>query len=85
MGQHRIRLRIILAVLVFSVSVYLSGCGGGGNGGGNNPPPSSSLCSQDASTKVYSCNINITITTQAPNEPSYSQTGGVSVTVANPQ
>ena len=42
-------------------------------------------CKQNSSTGVYNCNINITITTQAPNEPSYSQSGGVSVTVANPQ
>ncbi len=36
----------------------------------------------------YATNDNIfiiTITKQAPNEPSYSQSGGVSITVANPQ
>jgi hypothetical protein len=88
LGRHRIRLLIILPALVFSVAVSLSGCGGGGNGGGgggNNPPPTSSACNQNPATKVYNCNINITITAQAPNGPSYSQSGGVSVTVANPQ
>ena len=86
-GLHRIRLRIILAALVFSLAVSLSGCppGGGSGGGGNNPPPTASACYQNSSTKTYNCNINITIATQAPNEPSYSQSGGVSVTVANPQ
>lgn len=77
--RHHIRLRIILAVLIFSAAVTLSGCGGGGGGG--NPPPSVSYCNQNASTKVYSCNINFTIT----NTANYSQTGGVSVIVANPQ
>ena len=57
------------------------GGGGGSNGGGG----SSSICNQNSATNGYNCNINITITTQAPNEPSYSQTGGVSVTVANPK
>ncbi len=55
----------------------------GGGGGGT-----ASACNQNSSTNVYNlynCNINITITTQAPNGPSYSQTGGVSVTLANPQ
>ncbi len=54
--------------------------GGGGGGGGT-----ASICSSNSQTNVYNCNINITITTQAPNEPSYSQSGGVSVTVAIPQ
>ena len=60
--------------------------------GGGNPPQSggggggsSSICNKNSATNGYNCNINITITTQAPNEPSYSQTGGVSVNVANPQ
>ena len=53
--------------------------GGGGGGGG-----SASICNPNPAG-VYNCNINITITTQATNEPSYSQSGGVSVTVANPQ
>ena len=52
--------------------------GGGGSG-------AASICSQNSSTNVYNCNVNITITTQAPNEPSYSQSGGVSITVANPK
>ena len=91
-GRHRIRLRIILAALVFSSVIFLTGSGGGscgwpGNGGGGNnpPPPAVSTCNKNSATKVYNCNINITITTQAPNGPSYSQSGGVSVTVANPQ
>ena len=86
-GRHRIRLRIILAALVFSLAVSLNGCsfGGGSGGGGSNPPPTASTCNKNSSTGVYNCNINITIATQAPNEPSYSQSGGVSVTVANPQ
>ena len=56
-------------------------------GGGNGPPPAASICNPNSKTKVYNCNINITITTPAPNvnEPPYSQSGGVSVTVANPQ
>ena len=64
----------------------------GGPGIGSQPPPPSggvggtpSTCTQNSSTNVYKCNINITITTQAPNEPSYSQSSGVSVTVAYPQ
>ena len=85
-GRHRIRLRIILAALVFSLAVSLNGCssGGGSGGGGSNPPPTASACNKNF-TGIYNCNVNITITTQAPNESSYSQSGGVSVTVANPQ
>ena len=61
---------------------------GGGPGIGNQPPGgggggTASPCNKN-SAGVYNCNINITITTQAPNEPPYSQSGGVSVTVANP-
>ena len=60
----------------------LPGPGGGGN---NPPPPAASNCNPN-SIGGYNCNVNITITTQAPNEPSsYSQSGGVSVTVANPK
>ena len=57
-------------------------------GGGNNtppPPPTASACNKNSSANVYNCNINITIATQAPNEPFYWQSSGVSVTVANPQ
>ena len=54
-----------------------------GNGGGGGGTPSA--CYKNSLTSVYNCNVNITITTQAPNEPSYSQSGGASVTVANPQ
>ncbi|MCL4498431.1 MAG: hypothetical protein M1412_00855 [Deltaproteobacteria bacterium] len=72
-------MRIILAALIFSAAVSLSGCRSGGGGG--DPPQSVSYCNQNPSTKVYSCNINFTIT----NTAGYSQIGGVSVTVANPQ
>ena len=80
--RYRIRLLIILAALVFSSVIFLSGCGGGGGngGGGNNPPPAASTCNQN-SVGVYNCNISITIT----NTAGHSQSGGVSVTVANPQ
>ena len=80
--RYRIRLRIILAALVFSSAIFLSGCGGGGgNGGGNGPPPpGASTCNQN-SAGVSNCNINITI----KNTAGYGQSGGVSVTVANPQ
>lgn len=85
-GRHRIRLLIILAALVFSSVIFLSGCrpprGGGGNGGGNGPPPpTASICNPNSKTNVYNCNINITIR----NTAGYGQSGGVSVTVANPQ
>ena len=86
--RYRIRLRIILAALVFSSVIFLTGsgpgsCGWPGNGGGgNNPPPpaAASTCNKN-SAGVYNCNINITIT----NTAGYGQSGGVSVTVANPQ
>ena len=83
-GRYRIRLRIILAALVFSPVIFLSGCGGGGGGGGNGPPPpppTASICNQNNQTNVYNCNINITIN----NTAGYSQSGGASVTVANPK
>ena len=89
-GRRRIRLLIILAALVFSSVIFLTGSGpgscgwpgnGGGVGGGNNPPPAASTCNQNSVSKVYNCNINITIT----NTAGYGQSGGVSVTVANPQ
>ncbi|RZD14083.1 MAG: hypothetical protein EVJ47_07560 [Candidatus Acidulodesulfobacterium ferriphilum] len=80
MERHRIPLRIILAALIFSAAVSLSGC--------LKPPPppppppaASSYCNKNTTTKVYSCNINFTVTNLA----GYSQTGGVSVIVANPQ
>ena len=81
-GRHRIRLLIILAALIFSSVIFLSGCGGGGGngGGGNNPPPAASTCNKN-SAGVYNCNVNITI----KNTAGYGQSGGVSVTVANPQ
>jgi len=71
----------------FPTQPGLPGPGSNGGGGIPQPPPSgsSSICNQNSATNGYNCNINITITTQAPNEPSYSQTGGVSVTVANPK
>ena len=78
-GRHRIRLLIILAALIFSTAVTLSGC----------PPPppppppppaAASSCNQN-SAGVYNCNVNITI----KNTAGYGQSGGVSVTVANPQ
>ena len=79
--RYRIRLRIILAALVFSSVIFLSGCGGGGgNGGGGNNPPPASTCNKN-SAGVYNCNVNITI----KNTAGYGQSGGVSVTVANPQ
>jgi hypothetical protein len=87
-GRRRIRLLIILAALVFSSVIFLTGsgpgsCGWPGNGGGgtNPPPPPASTCNQNYKTGVYNCNINITIT----NTAGHSQYGGVSVTVANPQ
>ena len=49
-------------------------------GGGNGPPPGASTCNQN-SAGVYNCNVNITI----KNTAGYGQSGGVSVTVANPQ
>ena len=64
---------------------FPSNGGGGNGGGGGGGGGSASTCNQNSATNVYNCNINITITTQAPNEPSYSQSGGVSVAVANPQ
>ena len=77
--RHLIPLRIILAVLIFSTAVSLSGCRR--HGGGSPPPAAASICNKNPSTKVYNCNINFTIINLA----GYSQTGGVSVTVANPQ
>ena len=78
-GRHRIRLLIILAALIFSAVVTLSGCGW--KKPPPPPPPTASTCNQNSTTKVYSCNINFTIA----NTAGYSQTGGVSVTIANPQ
>ena len=73
--RHRIRSLIILAALIFSTAVSLSGCPHI-----SPPPPVSSYCNPNSATKVYSCNINFTITNLA----GYSQTSGVSVIVANP-
>ena len=77
--RYLIPLRIILVVLIFSTAVSLSGCKR--RGGGGNPPPSVSYCVKNPTISVYNCNINFTITSSA----GYSQIGGVSVIVANPQ
>ena len=78
-GRHRIRLLIILAALIFSLGIVLSGCSSPSPL--PSPLPTTSTCNLNSAANVYNCNINFTIA----NTAGYSQTGGVSVTIANPQ
>ncbi len=76
---RHIPLLIILAILIFSLGSVLSGCS---LPSAPFPIPTSSpsVCQKNKTTGIYSCNINFVIT----NSVGYSQTGGVSVIVANP-
>ncbi len=78
--QRHILFRIILATLLFSSAISLSGCKKVKK---PLPPPPlvSSNCAQNPTTSMYSCGIQFTVNSTSGN----TQTSGVSVIVANPK
>jgi hypothetical protein len=85
--QQHILLRIILATLLFSITISLSGCRFGG-GGATSPTlssPVSGSCAKNVTTGMYSCGIQFMVSSTSGNNQRNSQISGVSVIVANPQ